>query len=171
NERVKYGLKMPGGLSFLIKGSFSAEIPALDQIPATDRPPLNISFYSYHLMAGLGFLFVGLSSLGLFYWYRGTLYEKRWLLWIFVFAVLGPILSNQAGWVAAEMGRQPWIVYGLLRTSDALSKAVSASQVLGSIIMFMFIYLLLFAIWIYLLNSKIMHGPEPIAPSSDQEIN
>ena len=100
----------------------------------------------------------------LFLW-RGTLFEKRWLLWTFVLAVPLPFAANQLGWVAAEVGRQPWVVYGLLRTSDALSKAVVASQVLSSIIMFVLIYAMLFAVWVFVLDSKIKQGPEEAEPA------
>ena len=82
------------------------------------------------------------------------------LLWVFVLAVPLPFVANQLGWITAEVGRQPWVVYGLLRTSDALSKAVVASQVLGSIILFIVIYALLFAVWVFVLDSKIKHGPD-----------
>ena len=84
----------------------------------------------------------------------------RWLLYILVFSVLGPQLANQLGWYTAEVGRQPWIVYGLLRTSEGLSEAVTANQVLASLIMFTVIYLLLFFVFIYQLNHKIQDGPE-----------
>jgi cytochrome d ubiquinol oxidase subunit I len=90
------------------------------------------------------------------------LFETRWLLWIFVFAVLGPQIANQLGWLSAEVGRQPWIVYDLLRTSDALSNVVSASQVLTSLVLFGLIYLLLFTLFVYLLNEKIQAGPGEI---------
>lgn len=83
----------------------------------------------------------------------------RALLWIYVFAVAGPQICNQAGWFTAEMGRQPWIVYNMLKTSDGLSRAVAANQVVFSIILFALIYILLFITFIYLLNSKIQHGP------------
>jgi len=78
-----------------------------------------------------------------------------------VFSVLGPEIANELGWFAAEVGRQPWIVYGLLRTPDGLSKVVQANTVLASLVMFTFIYFLLFAVFIYLLNHKIQHGPHP----------
>jgi cytochrome d ubiquinol oxidase subunit I len=84
------------------------------------------------------------------------------MLWIFVFSVLLPQIANQIGWITAEVGRQPWIVYGLLRTSEGLSKAVEAGQVLFSLILFMLIYLGLFILFIYLLNEKIKHGPEDV---------
>ena len=106
--------------------------------------------------------FVALTVTGLFFLWRGTLFEKRWLLRVFVLAVPLPYAANQLGWVTAEVGRQPWVVYGLLRTSDALSKAVVAGQVLGSIIMFIVIYALLFAVWVFVLDSKIKHGPDEV---------
>ncbi|HPE43120.1 MAG TPA: cytochrome ubiquinol oxidase subunit I, partial [Bacteroidales bacterium] len=97
--------------------------------------------------------------LGLFLWWRGKLFEYRWLMWVFVFSVILPQLANQFGWFAAEMGRQPWVVYGLLRTSDALSAVVTANQVLFSLIMFTLIYALLFVLFLYLMNKKIQAGP------------
>jgi cytochrome d ubiquinol oxidase subunit I len=113
-------------------------------------------------MVALGMFFIGLTLLAAFFHWRGTLFRKRWLLWVFVFAVIGPYIANQAGWVAAEVGRQPWIVYGLLRTSDAVSESVAGNQVLGSILMFGVIYGLLFWVWLFVMNSKIQHGPEPV---------
>jgi cytochrome d ubiquinol oxidase subunit I len=142
---------------------------------------LPLIFTSYHLMIGVGTMLMGLSVLGSFLLWRGTLFQKRWLMWVFVLAVLGPFVCNQCGWVAAEVGRQPFIVYPEiewqndetpimkthgprpgLRTKDGLSseKAVSADQVLQSILMFSFVYLLLFVVWVYVLNSKIQHGPD-----------
>jgi cytochrome d ubiquinol oxidase subunit I len=99
------------------------------------------------------------SLLGGFFWWRGTLFERRWLLGLFVVAVLGPQAANQLGWFTAEVGRQPWIVYGLMRTGEGISKSVSVSQVLASLVLFTIIYLLLFALFIYLLDQKIRHGP------------
>jgi len=84
-------------------------------------------------------------------------------------AVIGPQIANQAGWIAAEVGRQPWIVYKLLRTSDALSKVVTAGMVTGSLILFTFIYALLFALFIFFLNRKIKQGPEPVAAGLESE--
>ena len=111
-------------------------------------------------MVAIGFALIAISILGIFYWRRKTLFTKKWLLWIFVFSVLGPQIANQLGWISAEVGRQPWIVYGLLKTSDALSKVVTSNQVVFSLIMFTIIYFLLFMLFIYLLNEKIQHGPE-----------
>jgi cytochrome d ubiquinol oxidase subunit I len=89
-----------------------------------------------------------------------VLFQKRWMLWILVFSVLGPQIANELGWFAAEVGRQPWIVYGLLRTPEGLSAVVKADAVLTSLILFTVIYFLLFTVFIYLLNDKIQHGPD-----------
>jgi cytochrome d ubiquinol oxidase subunit I len=161
--RVDYAISVPGFLSYLTYGNSTRPVPGLDQFKPEDRPPVAVPFYSYHLMVAIGVLLLGLSLYAAILRWRGRLFEKRWLMWTFVFAVVGPYLANQLGWIAAEIGRQPWIVYGLLRTSDAVSKVVPGGQVLGSIIMFSIIYALLFAVWVYVLHSKIMHGPdEPV---------
>ncbi|HUI05664.1 MAG TPA: cytochrome ubiquinol oxidase subunit I [Verrucomicrobiae bacterium] len=158
--RMKYALAVPGLLSFMVHGNFHEPVNGLDKIPREDWPPVAITFYAFHLMVILGILFICLTLLGLVLRWRGTLFEKRWLLWVFVFAVPLPYVANEVGWVTAEVGRQPWVVYGLLRTSQALSKAVVANQVFGSIILFIVIYALLFAVWLFVLDSKIRQGPE-----------
>jgi len=159
-ERVRFGVGIPGLLSYLVHGRAEASVTGLRDIPVEDRPPVNRVFQLYHLMVGIGGVMVGAAALGVFYWVRGTLVRQRWLLWMLVFSVLGPQLANQAGWFAAEMGRQPWIVYGYMRTSEGLSKVVQAQTVLGSLLLFAVIYLLLFAVFVYLLNDKIRHGPD-----------
>jgi cytochrome d ubiquinol oxidase subunit I len=181
---VRFGLAIPGGLSFLVHDDFAAPIPGLEEFPTDVRPPVRVPFLSYHLMVGLGGAFIGLTLMALFFRLRGTLFEKRWLMAIFVVAIFGPYLANQAGWVATEVGRQPFVVYPpvtweggkpvmhpngdgpVLRTRDALSSSevVTPSQVLGSIAMFSFIYLMLFAVWIYVINAKIQHGPDEAEP-------
>jgi cytochrome d ubiquinol oxidase subunit I len=161
-RRVKYALAVPGLLSFLVHGHAHEPVMGLDQVPRQDWPPVALTFQAFHLMVGLGFLFILLTGLGCYFRWRGTLFEKRWLMAIFVAAVPLPYLANQLGWVTAEVGRQPWIVYGLLRTSDGLSEAVSRGQTLGSMLMFLLIYGLLFAIWLHVLNDKIQRGPEPM---------
>jgi cytochrome d ubiquinol oxidase subunit I len=145
-----------------VYGDPQKPVAGLDQIPHRDWPPVAATFYSFHIMVWLGVLFVVLTLVGLYFRWRRTIFEKRWLLWVFVLAVPLPFAANQLGWVTAEVGRQPWVVYGLLRTSDALSKVVVASQVLGSIIMFIVIYALLFAVWVFVLDSKIKHGPDEV---------
>ncbi len=158
NERT-IGLGIPGLLSFMVYDDVSEPVTGLDAFPPADRPPVNPVFQAYHLMVAIGMGLIGLSVLGAFLWWRGRLFETRWLLGLYVVSVLGPQIANQVGWATAEIGRQPWIVYGLMRTADGVSKAVHAEQVFGSLILFTLIYLLLFALFIYLLDQKIRHGP------------
>ncbi|MHC4943147.1 MAG: cytochrome ubiquinol oxidase subunit I [Planctomycetota bacterium] len=153
------GLQIPGMFSFLVHGDTSKPVTGLRSFPPEDRPPVNIVFQSYHLMVGIGSLLILLAMLGAFAWWRGTLFTSRWIQWILVFSVVLPQLGNQLGWISAEVGRQPWIVYGLLRTKDALSVSVTAGQVVLSLVLFLLIYILLFALFIYLLNEKIQQGP------------
>ncbi len=159
NEKV-VGVQVPGMLSFLAFNDTHATVKGLDAYVPEDRPPVEASFLFFHGMVGVGFAMIAIAALGFLYFRHGSLHERRWLLWILVFSVLGPQIANQLGWFAAEVGRQPWIVYGLMRTPAGLSKVVEANVVLTSLILFTFIYFLLFAVFIYLLNDKIQHGPD-----------
>ena len=159
-EQTTTGIAIPGGLSYFVHGDVDKPIRGLNSFPENERPgAVNFVFQTYHLMISIGMALIALSLYSVFLWWRGTLFDKRWLLWVFVWAVLLPQIANQVGWYTAEVGRQPWVVYGLLRTSDALSEAVTANQVMFSLIMFTLVYMLLFALFIYLLNKKITHGP------------
>jgi cytochrome d ubiquinol oxidase subunit I len=186
DDAVDLEVAIPGGLSFMLLEDWDAPVLGLEAFRPEDRPPLAIPFLAYHAMIGLGVFFIAVTVSACFFWWRGSLFRQRWLLWIFVFAVLGAFAANQAGWVAAEVGRQPWIVHPSverdaggqpllddegflvydrsqgLRTIDGVSPVLSASQVQGSIAMFGLIYALLFAVWIFLLNDKIQKGPEPV---------
>jgi cytochrome d ubiquinol oxidase subunit I len=155
-----HGPEVTGLLSWLAYGDSGQPVTGLAAIPPADRPPVNASFQLFHLMVGVGCLLIGLAAWAAFALWRGRLEQSRLLLWLLSLSVLGPQIANQAGWWAAEVGRQPWIVYGLLRTSDALSKVVTANQVAASMVMFMVVYLLLFAVFVFLLNEKIRHGPD-----------
>jgi cytochrome d ubiquinol oxidase subunit I len=154
------GIKVPGGLSFLVHQDFSAPIKGMNAIPEDERPgQVNAIFQFYHLMVAIGMFLIALTLYASFLMWRKKLFEKKWLMVVFVFAVLLPQIANQIGWFTAEMGRQPWVVYGHLKTSDALSKAVTANQVLFSLILFFVIYFILLLLFLYLLNKKIVHGP------------
>ncbi|PKL83314.1 MAG: cytochrome ubiquinol oxidase subunit I [Ignavibacteriae bacterium HGW-Ignavibacteriae-3] len=159
NQEVHFGIAIPKFLSYLVHGDFNKPITGLNAFKKDEIPPVNFVFQTYHLMVAIGFTLIGLSLIGLFYLWRGSLFQKKWLLRIFVLSVFLPQAANQLGWFSAEVGRQPWIVYGLLRTSDGLSKAVDANQVIFSLILFTIIYALLLVLFLYLLNEKIQHGP------------
>ena len=155
------GLKIPNGLSFLLYYDFTTPVKGLNAFPDNDRPKqVNAIFQTYHLMVAMGIAMIVLTLVALHLWWKGNLFKHKWIMLVFLFSVLLPQLANQLGWFSAEMGRQPWVVYGLLRTSDALSKAVRADQVIFSLVLFTFIYLVLFILFIYLLNKKIQHGFE-----------
>jgi cytochrome d ubiquinol oxidase subunit I len=135
-------------------------------------PHVQSTFQLYHLMVAIAFALLFIVIWGLIKWKRGTLCavetsRQRLFLWVLVFSVLGPQIANQAGWFVAEIGRQPWIVYGLLKTSQSLSKVVTASQVGLSLVLFFLVYLLLFAAFIYLLTRKIQHGPDDLEQSEE----
>ena len=185
--RVDYGVALPGGLSFLVHNDFSKPVPGLKEFPRDEWPNVPLVFQTYHLMVALGAAFIGLTLLALFFLWRRTLFEQRWLMAVFVVAVAGPYVANEAGWVSAEAGRQPFVVYPqvtwdagtdgqphphmrteegaiFLRTENGLSNrdVVGPGEVLGSIVMFGVIYALLFAFWVYVLASKIHHGPDEV---------
>ncbi len=192
-ERVDYAVTIPGALSFLVFDdfTFSEGVVGLDKFAEEDRPPALIPFVTWRLMVGIGTFNIGLTLLACVFWWRGSLFNKRWLMAVFVVAFVGAVVANQAGWIAAEVGRQPWIVHPpvewaddgsivtgpdgvvaydesvALRTADGVSKAVAAEQVLGSIIMFGLIYTLLFIVWVIVLNHKIHHGPDDIDEDAD----
>lgn len=164
------GVGLPGGLSFMLHGDVTTPVRGLNSFAPGDRPrQVNAIFQVYHLMVAIGMTLIGLSWLGVLAWRRGWLFEKKWLLRAFVWSVLLPQIANQAGWFSAEMGRQPWVVYGLLRTSEAFSRTVTANQVLFSLVLFAVAYLVLFVLFIYLLTRKIQHGPEehPVAEGEE----
>ncbi len=158
-QAVRFGVKIPRFVSWLVRGDASVPLQGLNSVPKSERPPVQIVFQLYHLMVAIGFILIFLSLLGAYLWWKKKLFESAFVLKLFVFAVILPQIGNQIGWVVAEVGRQPWIVYNLLRTSEGLSKVVTANMVLGSLIMFTFIYLLLFILFVYLLDRKIKMGP------------
>ncbi len=171
-KRVRWGVAVPGLLSFLVHGDVHTPVPGLDELaPRYGSPPVWLTFQVYHAMVGIGMLFIASTLYAFWCLRRGTLFQKRWLLWFFVFAVGLAFAANELGWAAAEVGRQPWLVYptvgeggelvGGLRTADGISESVRAGQVLGSIIIFGVIYALLFALWNFVFHRKIQHGPEP----------
>jgi cytochrome bd ubiquinol oxidase subunit I len=158
NERV-VGISLPFALSFMAHNDFHAPVTGLNAFKQEDWPPVAPCFLFFHGMVGAGMAMIAVAMLGLWYLHRNSLTERRWLLWILVFSVLLPEIANQLGWFAAEVGRQPWIVYGVMRTPEGLSKVVQANVILTSLILFTIIYFLLFIVFIYLLNDKIRNGP------------
>jgi cytochrome d ubiquinol oxidase subunit I len=148
-------------LSFLIYGTTKAEVKGLDQIPHDQWPTaLPLLFYAYHIMAGLGTWFVLLMVVAAFMLWRGWLFKARWVLWALLLSFPLPYIANTAGWMTAELGRQPWLIYGLMRTSEGYSSTVSAANGLFTLLGFMGLYALLGLLFTVLIYREIDHGPE-----------
>lgn len=164
DARKTHGIEVPGLLSFLLYGDVNQPVKGLNDFPKELWPPVQLTFQSYHMMIAVWSAMMGLILLS---WnlVKKT-YEESFSFWTrlrlktLTFAVVLPMIANQAGWMAAEVGRQPWIVWGLLKTKDALSKSVDKEMIMGSLFVFGLLYALLFVLFIYLLDQKIRHGPE-----------
>lgn len=160
DEKTYYLFEFPKMLSFLVYGDFNAEMKGLKDFPKDERPPVFISFASYHIMVLLGIWFAVLALAGIYLLSRKKVFEKRWYLYMLLFSIPLPYLANEFGWIAAELGRQPWAVFHVLKTADAASKVVPAGQILFSLIMFALVYMLLFYVFIKVLKKIIKKGPE-----------
>lgn len=161
-QHVDWGISIPGLLSYLSFDAFDAEVAGLDQVPRADWPKVPWVFQTYHLMIYMWGLMFLVTLWALYALWKGNVDNHRWLLRALVLSVLFPQIANQAGWISAEMGRYPWIVYKMMRISEGLSKTITAEQVLGSLIMFTILYFFLFLLFVYLLNHKIKDGPTEI---------
>ena len=168
-DQTVTGIGIPGGLSFLVHQDFKAPIKGLNNFPEQDRPSqINAVFQFYHIMVAIGLFLIALTFYASFLWFKGKLFDTKWLLTIFSYSVLLPQIANQVGWFTAEMGRQPWVVYGQLRTSQAFSQEVSANQIVFSLVLFTLVYSLLLVLFLYSVNKKVKHGPYD---SSDAVLN
>jgi cytochrome d ubiquinol oxidase subunit I len=148
-------------LSFLIYGTTKAEVTGLDRIPQDQWPTaLPLLYYSYHIMAGLGTWFMALMVVAAFLLWRGKLFKSRGVLWALLLSFPLPYIANTAGWMTAELGRQPWLIYGLMRTSAGYSQTVLAGNGLFTLLGFMGLYTLLGLLFTILMYREISQGPE-----------
>lgn len=161
HQRIDNPIAVNGILSFLIYGTTRAEVKGLNDFPK-DVWPSNIPliYFAYHVMAGLGTLFIAVMALSVFLLWRGTLFRARWMMWALMLAAPFPFIANTAGWLTAEVGRQPWLVYGLLRTKDGFSSNVSAANGLFTLLGFMGLYALLSLFYLFLVHRELAEGPE-----------
>jgi cytochrome bd ubiquinol oxidase subunit I len=165
SQRIDNPLIANRMLSFLIYGATTAAVKGLNEFPKSDWPTnIPLLYYSYHIMAGLGTLFVLVMTTSAFLLWRGRLYRMQWMLWILLLCLPLPYIANTAGWMTAEMGRQPWLVYGLMRTPEGYSKYVHAGNSLFTLLGFMGLYALLAILFLFLTHRVIAHGPveEPV---------
>jgi cytochrome d ubiquinol oxidase subunit I len=151
---------VPKILSFLAYGDFGASVDGLDHYSRDLWPPVELTYYAYHIMVGLGTLFMAIAALGVLLLWLGRLYGSRWFLWLLMLAIPFPYIANEAGWVTAEVGRQPWVVYGLMRTSEGTSANVAAGETIFTTLGFAGIYALLALLFLFLVGRIIAEGPE-----------
>jgi cytochrome d ubiquinol oxidase subunit I len=153
-------IKIPNLLSFLTYNRWKAQVKGLKDYPR-DQWPDNIPllYYSYHIMVGLGTIFIGIMLIGCFLLWRRKLFTSRWYLWILLLSFPFPYIANTTGWMTAELGRQPWLIYGMLRTSEGMSANVSSGNALFTLLGFAGLYLLLGILFIVLVLKEINHGP------------
>jgi len=159
-RKIDNPIIVPKMLSFLTYRRWNAQVKGLDAFPQ-DLWPQNIPllYYSYHIMVGLGTIFIAIMVVSAFLLWRRKLYDTRWVLWVLLLSLPFPYIANTAGWITAELGRQPWLVYGLMRTADGYSKTVSAGNAMFTLLGFMGMYTVLGILFLFLVWREIDHGP------------
>ncbi len=154
---------VPDILSFLAYGNFSANVEGLDAYARELWPPVELTYYAYHMMVGLGTIFAAVGALAVALLAFGRLWKARWLLWVLMLLMPFPYIANEAGWVVTEVGRQPWIIYGVMKTAGAGSPTVGAGETIFTLLGFAGMYFLLGVLFLYLLLREIGLGPPALA--------
>jgi cytochrome bd ubiquinol oxidase subunit I len=169
-QKLDNPIYIPYVLSFLTYRRWEAEVKGLDAFPR-DQWPDNIPllYYSYHIMVGLGTIFIAITVLSVLLLLRRTLFQSHLMLWILMLSAPFPYIANTAGWITAEIGRQPWLVYGLMRTNEGFSPTVSSGNVMFTLLGFMGMYFVLGILFLYLIWREVEHGPATLA--SEPEMN
>ncbi len=161
NQRLDNPFMVPRALSFLTYRSWSAQVNGLDHFSSDEWPDhIELLYFSYHIMVGLGTIFIAILVIAAWLLFRGTLFRSKAMLWILMLAVPLPFIANTAGWITAEVGRQPWLIYGLMRTSAGSSPLVSAGSAWFTLIGFMGLYTILAILFLFLVGREIHRGPE-----------
>jgi cytochrome bd ubiquinol oxidase subunit I len=161
-RRLDNPILIPRVLSFLTYQRWEARVRGLEEFPREDWPDnIEILYYAYHIMVGLGTFFIAIFLGAAFLLWRRMLYDARWMLWILMLCVPFPYIANTAGWITAEVGRQPWLIYGLMRTQEGYSTNVSAGNALFTLIGFMGMYTVLGILFLFLVRRELEHGPSP----------
>jgi cytochrome bd ubiquinol oxidase subunit I len=161
-RRLDNPLEIPGMLSFLTYRKWTTQVKGLDSFPEDQWPDrIPLLYYSYHVMVGLGTIFIAVQLLAALLYWRKKLYHSRWMLWVLMLCAPLPYIANTAGWITAEVGRQPWLIYGLMRTAHGASPRVGAGNAWFTLIGFMGLYSMLAILWCFLMGREIHLGPEP----------
>jgi cytochrome d ubiquinol oxidase subunit I len=164
NERNDFALDVPHLGSLILTHSWSGEVRGLKDFAPADRPPVLIPFFAFRIMAGLGFAMLGVAWIGLWKLRRGTAFSSRWYLRAWMAMTPSGFVALVLGWWVAEVGRQPWVVYGVLRTADAVSPNITSGSVLGSLITYIVTYVLLFGFATWYLIGMLRTGPVVAPP-------
>jgi cytochrome bd ubiquinol oxidase subunit I len=160
NRRLDNPIRMPGVLSFIAYGAFDSNVKGLSEFPPDTWPQsIELLYYSFHIMVGLGTIFIAIMTLSAFMLWRKQLQKRRWLLWILMLAFPFPYIATTAGWMTTELGRQPWLVYGLMRTADGTSHLVHSGETIFTSLGFAGIFVVLGFLFLYLILREITHGP------------
>ncbi len=159
NEKLLDPVVVPGALSFLAYGHTNARVAGIDSYPTDQIPPVEVVYYAYHIMVGIGTLMMGVFGLGALLLWRGKLMTSRWYLWIVMLCMPFPYIANEAGWCVAEVGRQPWVTYGLMRTAVGISPNVSSGETIFTLLGFMGLYALIGLLFLWTLIRIIGAGP------------
>jgi cytochrome bd ubiquinol oxidase subunit I len=159
-HKIDNPLMVPKALSFLTYRRWSARVEGLDGFPKNLWPQnIPLLYYSYHIMVGLGTIFIAIMIISIFLLWRGKLFDCHWMLWVLLLSLPFPYIANTAGWMTAELGRQPWLVYGLMLTADGYSKTVSAGNGMFTLLGFMGMYTVLGILFLFLVRREIELGP------------
>jgi cytochrome d ubiquinol oxidase subunit I len=160
-QRLDNPIEIPGALSFLAYGEFGSFVHGLDEYDPSLWPDnIELLYYSFHLMITLGTLFILIMAIAVFEWWRGKIDTNRWLLWVLMLAFPFPYIANTLGWMTAELGRQPWLIYNLYHTRDGYSKVVSNGDTIFTLIGFTGLYFVLGLLFLGLVGREIGHGPD-----------
>lgn len=169
-QKIDNAISVPNALSFLTYQRWEAEVKGLDAFPKENHPDnIPLLYYAYHIMVGLGTIFIAVMLLAAIWLKRGKLFDSKWLLWILMLSFPLPFVANTAGWMTAEIGRQPWLVYNLMRTGEGFSPTVSAGNVWFTTLGFMGMYTVLAILFLFLMWRQIESGAK-FLDSDDEEI-
>jgi cytochrome d ubiquinol oxidase subunit I len=169
-EKNHFEISIPYGSSLVLTHSLDGKVPGLKDVPPADRPPVLTVFFAFRIMIAIGFFMAASAIFGAFLWWRGTLFETRWYMLVMAQTWWIGFVAVVAGWVVTESGRQPWLATGILRTADAISP-VTAASVLTTLILFVVVYGIVFAMGIYYMNRLIERGPQGRAAKESQALS
>jgi cytochrome d ubiquinol oxidase subunit I len=163
-------IEVPDVLSFMTYKRWKAEVKGLKDFPRNVWPDnIPLLYYAYHIMVGLGTIMVAIMGLSALFLWRGRLYSSPALLWVLMLSIPFPYIATTAGWMTAELGRQPWVIYGLMRTMNGASPNVSAGNGLFTLLGFMGMYMVLGILFLFLVAREVAHGPEALVPHTESQ--